>query len=313
MELQAVAAVGGHRLTWAELPEHVQQRLTSMIGAPVVASSSHEGGFSPALASVLTLADGRTVFAKSINATRNAFSTDGIRREASILAALPTAVPAPRLLAFDDDGEWVALVTEAVDGHNPAQPWERSELTRFLDATTVLAESLTPTPIDIARRFVDMADEFTQWSRLDPARLDAGVRDHLDELITMESGWIEATAGESLLHGDLRSDNFLLTADGFSVVDWPSVVIGAPWLDLLYAFPSIAMHGGGDVDELWRKHPLSIGVDDEAANAALAGAAGFFIGRSLEPPVPLLPTIRAFQRAQGLATLHWLGQRLNWR
>jgi aminoglycoside phosphotransferase (APT) family kinase protein len=312
MELTAVAAVGGNRLRWHEVPPHVRAAIESRVGAPVVAADSKSGGFSPALASVLTLADGRTVFVKAVSTARNEFTAGAIRRETAVLAGLPAHVPAARLLSAFDDGEWVALVIEAVDGDNPAQPWHRGELTRFLDATTVLAGSLTPAPIE-ARRFVESVDEFTQWSQMDPDRLDREFGTHLDALIRLEQHWSDAVDGTALLHGDLRADNFLLTADSFVVVDWPWAGIGAPWCDLLYALPSVAMHGGGDPDELWRGHELSRSVDDDAVNAALAGAAGFFIARSLQPPVPLIPTIRDFQRAQGVVTFRWLAARLGWR
>jgi aminoglycoside phosphotransferase (APT) family kinase protein len=311
MELTSVAAVGGHRLTWPELPERVRAALASRIGTPVVGASSRSGGFSPALASVLALADGRAVFAKASSVARSEFAVAAIRRECEVLAALPASVPAPALITSYDDGEWVALVTEAIDGHNPVQPWDQGELKRFLAAATILAASLTPSPI-VAAPFAEFVDEFTQWRQVDPARLDTEFRTHLDALIDLESGWVEAVDGTSLLHGDLRSDNFVLTEDSFAVVDWPSVAIGAPWLDLLYALPSIAMHGGGDIDALWRDHPLSTGVDDDAVNAAIAGATGLFIGRSLKPPVPFLPTIRQFQRAQGIAAFTWLARRMHW-
>ncbi len=311
MELDAVIAVGGNRLTWPELPADVRAALESQFGARVVAASSKIGGFSPALASVLTLDDGREVFAKAVSMARNDFTAAAIRRETDVLAGLPGVVPAPRLLHSYDDGEWVALVTESVNGWNPVQPWDRAELDRFLAATTVLAASLTPSPI-AAEPFVEQAEEFNQWVRMDPGRLDAAFLGRLDDLIHCERGWAAAIGGTSLVHGDLRADNFVLTPDSFAVVDWPSVALAAPWLDLLYALPSVAMHGGGDVDVLWRAHPLSTGVDDDAVNAALAGAAGFFIARSLQPPVPLLPTIRQFQRAQGIATFRWLAGRLRW-
>ena len=311
MELTPVVAVGGNRLTWSVLPADVRQQVERTMGSRVVTASSKTGGFSPALASVLTLADGRCVFAKAISVTRNDFSAAAIRRETEVLGRLPTHVPAPRLLYSYDDGDWVALVTEAIDGHNPMQPWDSVELDRFLEATTVLAASLTPCPVE-TDAYVSQVNEYTQWSQMDPTLLDPELVGHVDELAQLELGWAKAVDGTSLLHGDLRSDNFLLTADSFAVVDWPSAVVGAPWIDLLYALPSVAMHGGGDVDTLWRRHPLSHSVDDDAVHAALAGVAGFFINRSLQPPVPLLPTIRQFQRAQGIAAYHWLAGRLGW-
>ncbi|MFI7404394.1 aminoglycoside phosphotransferase family protein, partial [Streptomyces sp. NPDC049541] len=42
----------------------------------------------------------------------------------------------------------------------------------------------------------------------------------------------------------------------------------------------------------------------------LAALAGYFVAHALQPPPPGLPTLRAFQRAQGDTALAWLRRRL---
>jgi aminoglycoside phosphotransferase (APT) family kinase protein len=310
-------AAGGNRLHWRDVPVEVRQRLAAAVGAPVVGAVNCPGGFSPGMASVLTLAGGRRVFAKAVSMTRNEFAVDAIRREAKVLAALPDEVPAPRLRWSFDDGEWVALVTDAVEGRNPVQPWRSDELSRFLDAVNVLADRLTPSPITAEPIAQTAGDSFSSWAKLaaDPvsaACLDSWILARLDRLAVLEQSWAAAATGTSLLHGDLRSDNFLLTDDGFVVVDWPAVCVGAGWVDLLLALPSVAMHGGGDPQDLWQEHPLSRDVDSDAIDAVIAAAAGFFTERSLQPPIPNLPTLRAFQKAQGSVALRWLRRRTGW-
>jgi aminoglycoside phosphotransferase (APT) family kinase protein len=314
MDTTAPLAIGGNRLRWDELPGHIRAETERGLGAPVVTAQSREGGFSPSLASVLTLADGTRVFVKACNPARNDFAPNALRREARVLPRLPVTVPAPRLKWFHDDGEWVVLAIEAVDGKTPAFPWVPDELSRFLAAATELADSLTPAPFDTAPLSKVFRGEFDAWQKLaaDPAGLDPWLRAHVDRLAGVAEGWAEASAGDSLLHGDFRADNLLLTADGFTVVDWPSVTMGARWIDLLVALPSVAMHGGGDPEALWSAHPLSREADPQAVDALLAGAAALFISRSMGPPVPLLPTIRHFQRAQGLESLRWLASRRGW-
>jgi hypothetical protein len=44
-------------------------------------------------------------------------------------------------------------------------------------------------------------------------------------------------------------------------------------------------------------------------NCALASLAGYFTRHSLLPPPPGLPTLRAFQAAQGTVARRWLAQR----
>ncbi|MCP2323541.1 aminoglycoside phosphotransferase (APT) family kinase protein [Hamadaea flava] len=301
-------AIGGHRLLWSQLPDAVRTVIESAAGDSVVSASSRPGGFSPALASMLTLANGSSVFAKAVTAERSDFGARSIRREAVVLAALPARVNAPGLIwsgdLLDESGTWAIVLTEAIDGWSPAQPWRPAELRRYLDAASVLADALNPAPMG-AKAMADHAEAFTNWSDLEHPRAS--------ELAVLEAHWAEATAGPSLLHGDLRADNFLITSIGFAVVDWPSACIGAPWLDLLLGLPSVAMHGGGDPDDIWQAHPLSRGVPGEAVDAVLAGMAGYLLSRSMQEPSALLPTLPAFQRAQADVTLRWLTARRGWR
>ena len=71
------------------------------------------------------------------------------RREASIAARLPGAVPGPRLLGSPhDDGVWVALVFADVDGRHPATPWQADELERVLAAVASLGRTTMPAALD---------------------------------------------------------------------------------------------------------------------------------------------------------------------
>jgi hypothetical protein len=173
---------GGSRVGWPDLPPRVRRTIERLAGAPVTHAASQPGGFSPGLAARLLLADGRRCFAKSVDAT--AHPTEGTfhRAECQISAALPTTVPAPRLLASHDDadaldelaptdragdgvggragaashgapgdraggGDWVSLVFEDVAGRQPPVPWRPDDLARVLDAMTDLAGTLTPAPV----------------------------------------------------------------------------------------------------------------------------------------------------------------------
>lgn len=250
--MNAPLAVGGNRLAWTELPPDLRSAVEAAAGAPVRSATSQPGGFSPGFASVLRLADGRSVFVKAVNGARNPDSPDLHRREARTLAALPTTVPAPRLLWSHDDGDWVALMTEAVDGVPPAQPCRPEELETFLATVAELVERLTPAPIPAPSIQEEFATTFTGWRRMaggpgGAVQLGQWARRRLATLAEIEATWPEAADGDTLLHADLRADNVLLTGDGAAVVvDWPHACTGAGWLDLLFAIPSIVMHGGGD-------------------------------------------------------------------
>jgi aminoglycoside phosphotransferase (APT) family kinase protein len=304
----------GQRVAWEALPATVRQAVESGLGASVVAATTQPGGYSPGAAARLELDDGRRAFVKAVGREPNPYSPGMHRREAEIAATLPPEAPAPRLLFAHDDGDWVALVYEDVDGHEPAVPWREDELARVLDALTDLAAALTPAPIAAVSAAEYYAELFGGWrwlaERGGAPRLDPWAAERLDELAALEAGWPEASAGETLVHGDVRSDNVLLAADRVVFVDWPHAAVGARWFDLLCFLPSAAMQGAPPPWELFEAHPLGRQAPPDALLPMLAAVAGFFVQRSTLEPPPGLPTLREFQRVQGVHALAWLRRSL---
>ena len=290
-------------------------------GRGVVEAVTQPGGFSPGVAARLRLADGRRAFVKAVGPEPNPDSPGVHRGEARIMAALPRAAPAPRMLWSLDQRGWVALAFEDVDGAQPALPWRPGELRRVLEMVAAMAAALTPAPAGIPLIADRLQDSFTGWRDLaaagtaghdDLAGLDPWVARHLDRLAALEAGWPAATEGPTLLHSDLRADNLLLTPTRVVAVDWPWACAGAAWVDLLLLLPSVTMQGGPDPEPTFAAHPVAAGADPEAVTTALAAFAGFLIGGSRQPPPPGLPTLRAFQVGQGLVALDWLRQRTGW-
>ncbi|GII80237.1 hypothetical protein Sru01_52190 [Sphaerisporangium rufum] len=307
---------GGNRLRWPDLPDDLRAELESRLGGPVVAAANRAGGFSPGLASVLRLSDGRQVFAKAVCTARNPESPGMHRREAAIAARLPASAPVPRLLWSHDDGDWVVLVFEALAGEPPALPWVPAERDRVLAALADLGAAMTPVPPELDVPPIAFLDEeFSGWRHLlahpDPrlAEVDRWAAERLADLATWETRWEPAARGDTLLHGDVRADNIILTDDRVYFVDWPAAMVGAAWVDLVFMLPSMAIQGAGEPEELLAGHPLARAADPEAVTAVIVGLAGYFVSRSLLPPPPGIPTVRAFQRAQGLACLRWLRRR----
>lgn len=306
------------RLTWDQLPERIRAAIESRLGGAVISATSQPGGFSPGVASRLVTADGRRAFVKAVGPELNPDSPGMFRQEARIAAALPLETPAPRFLWMYDEGDggWVVLAFEDVDGHLPADPWRPNELDRVIEALIELSDALTPSPVDVRPASVFFKEDINGWQllRADPdAKLDDWSRRHLDELAALEARAPELSAGNTLIHFDIRSDNLLLTPDRVVVVDWPHACIGAPWIDLMGMAPSVKMEGGPEPEDLFMRHPAARAADPEAVNAVLASIAGFFTHRSLQPPPPGIPTVRAFQAAQGEVARRWLAQRIGWQ
>src|SRR4051794_10319003 len=106
----------GTRVTWAQLPLAVRSAIEDRLGASVASASSQAGGFSPGLASRLQMTTGERVFVKAVASTPNPDSPHIHRREARVMARLPAHAPAPQLRWSYDDGEWVVLAFDDIDG-----------------------------------------------------------------------------------------------------------------------------------------------------------------------------------------------------
>ena len=133
----------------------------------------------------------------------------------------------------------MALAFANIEGRLPRHPWHEDELDLALAALGHMHERLTPSPSTALATTSDhLQAQFAGWQRLasmstPPARLDPWCRSHLDRLADVEWGWSVAADGETLLHGDIRSDNLLIGRDGVVFVDWPHASVGAPVLDLV--------------------------------------------------------------------------------
>ena len=304
-------SVSGVRIGWTEVPDRVRRAVEEILGAPITAAAKQPGGFSPGTADRVLTADGRRAFVKAVGSALNTRSVEMARAEAHIVRYLPEEAPTPRLLGTYDDGDWVALVFEDVDGRHPRTPWEDDELDAAVAALHRLATTLTPAPVPGVARTADLlGPDFAGWSDIaaaPPADLPPWVVAHLGDLQEAATRGLAAIAtGDTLTHCDIRSDNLLVRPDGrIVVVDWPWGSTGPPWLDRVLLAMNVVVHGGDGDRAL-------TGIDPGTAVDVITGLAGYFHRQGRLPPPPSLPTVRAFQRAQADALLPWLRVRHGW-
>jgi len=209
-----MVAATGARIGWDELPAVVRQAVEEIVGATVIAAESQHGGFSPGVAARLRAENGRRAFVKAVSPDQNDESPGLHRREARVSAALPPEAPAPRFLGSYDDGHWIALVLEDVEGRHPQTPWIRDELEAVLRTLDGLARAGTPCPVpDLPQASAALADDFRGWDRVaanPPADLDPWVAANLDWLREQSRRGLAAMDGVTLVHFDIRADNLLL-------------------------------------------------------------------------------------------------------
>jgi Phosphotransferase enzyme family len=309
-------AASKRRPRWEELPAPARARIEHLLASRVSAAQNCTGGFSPGFASQLTLADGRRAFVKAMDIDAWPTQAPLHQAEARVAAALPSSIPAPRFLGSSDDGHWVALAFEAIDGAEPAQPWNRTDLDRVLAALGQLAEVGTPSPIALPRDHPRLGG----WASLahDPARRarllarSAWAASHLPLLIALERDGLAAAQGSSLVHFDLYPHNILLTAGQVLFVDWPHARLGAPFIDLLLLLSSAAADGI-DPEPILARQPLAARIQPHVIDAVLAAHAGFCLSGTLAPAPPGLAPIIEAKLGLARATIGWLARRVSGR
>lgn len=254
-------------LTWWQLPDHVRSHVESALGSEVVAATPQGGGYSQGAKARIRTRKGGRAFVKALSVDRDAPSIELYRTEAQVMPHLPADAPVPRLLDAYDDGNWVVLLMEDIDGHPPAIPWEEHELDRVAGAITDLGVALDPSPWPEAPTFAEVNAGVVQaWRDLvayPPPDLDPSIRRMIDRLTADQVDLVEVVQGEVLLHNDIRSDNLLLTPDGRVVfVDWGMPCKGAIWQDLMMFAVTPDLYQGADPDLLVRNHPLTRDVPE---------------------------------------------------
>jgi serine/threonine protein kinase len=299
------------RPRWSDLPTAVRADIEAMLQGSVVYAKSCGGGFSPGFASRLTLDDGRRAFVKAVDGHRWPTEASHCRAEAEVAGHLPVGLPVARLLNAQDDGRWVILSFEYVDGVEPFQPWTAPQIRRVVAQAVAFAGSATPAPVELSRDHPRLGG----WAALaanpsGPARLhtiSAWASEHLSRLTVIERDGLDAAQGDSLVHFDLYPHNVLLTRERVVFVDWPHARLGAPVVDLITLLSSVAADGIDPAPYL--PDDLSDRNSRPAFDAILAAHAGFLLAGALTPMPPGLEAIAVEKLRLGTGAVRWLQQR----
>ncbi|MFD6445079.1 phosphotransferase [Promicromonospora sp. NPDC060204] len=236
------------RPTWPDLPASIRTAIEARLGAKVTSWVSHDGGFSPGLASVLTTERG-PVFVKTA-APGQARALRLHRKEAAKAASLPAGVPSPAFLwsldVSDDGGsadvvrpddgdtavvgpdatagpdtpaepeQWAVLAFEPVHGRAVrTNPWDLDDVGLLARLALEIGEHSAPDG-DVFPDLGDhtwpeaqaLADERPQGL----ATYDPWFAEHVDLIaqVAASDRQAEAFAGDRLVHADFRADNVLI-------------------------------------------------------------------------------------------------------
>jgi phosphotransferase family enzyme len=302
------------RVDWSQLPESLHAAIEHELGDAVVDVVNATGGFSPGFVARVATGNGTQCFVKAMQHHAWRFLYE---REARLVPHLPDGAPFPRWRFTIDDGDWIVLGFDVIDGCEVTIPWTAPDIERVLAAHCNMAERLDPSPASIERAGDMWGDSFSRWREFtrDDAlarALPDGWTRHLDELQELEAEWPTRTNGEHLVHLDLRADNVLLTDTDVYVVDWAFAARGQPWMDLVCLLPNVALRDGPDPEVQWRAHPWHAATDPHAFDTFLAAWAGMLTHLVLTTASPELASLRALHAEQAAQARRWLAQRRGW-
>jgi hypothetical protein len=277
----------------------VRAAVAEALGATIVGHTDLHGGMSPGPAVGLRLSDGRQVFVKAVSAEVRAHNHAMIRQESAILDVLPVSVPAPRRLATVELGPWVALATTWAAGATPAS-WTDASIAAVAQACRTANGHRAPDTLPpVAERIFD----FDGWTRL----LEIGAGDeweaaHAEPAAEVVAGWQRWTAGDALVHRDMRLDNTTVDAGSAVLLDWAYAAAGAPWIDLAQLAADVVAtgHALGRQAATDRAYRLLRTLPPEASRFVV-GLAGMWCVRAATVPDTVMPGISAWRRARSAA------------
>ena len=299
------------RLEWTFLPPYVRALVEQRCGAPVVEARSQGGGFTPGFASVLVCEDGSRHFVKAASTKAQRMFAHSYREEARKVRGLPSSAPAAALTWFHEDPDWVVLGLEYVEGRAPRRPWTQADLDASIAMLEHAARDLSPAPAAMALDTfaVEFRDFPGHWDHVRATRPGLA---HREEGAALAARFAEVTAGDTVVHTDVRDDNILVRPDGSAVLcDWNWPAVGAAWLDTVFLM--IGPRGDGlDVEAALASAALTRDVPAEHVDIVLALLAAYFMRQSDEPVPPTSPHLREAQWWQGEVVWDWLCERRGW-
>ena len=306
--------LAGVRMPYAELPGLVRAFVEAELGAAVVEVVPRTGGMSPAVAATVRAANGRTAFVKAVGSEIHPETPAHFRHERAVLQTLPPAPYRAGLQAAYDDGDWVALLLDDVDGRHP--DWDdASDRAAVLEVVHQQSHELTP-PLphlptvsnrEGLQKHLARADAATE---VELAALPAWARSDLGALLDLAGLTLEHHRDESFCHWDIRHDNILIRHHDRQPVllDWGMSKRGQRWGDAVCF--GLEWVESAEFDTIVDTVDLSDGEQADITGF-LVGLGVYALMMSGQPPHPSLPRLPAFRRELGARCLGGVRRRLD--
>lgn len=303
-------AVG--RLEYAEMPVRLRRWIEQELGSSVTSAVTQNGGFSPGVAARLVTSGGQRAFVKAIAGSRHLPTAALHRYEARAMRSIPPNPMVARLYATYDDGDWIALLFEDIDGRHPDLR-TRADCRLVGTAIAELTSICTPSPWPEAQRLEADPRVQTSWW-LQAEQLPLWLHDHQDELVALQQRVVPTVHGQTLCQRDVAADNILITADRVVFIDLAWVSLGATWVDTMHLACAAVTAGmpGPDADAVLAGSRHARYVAPEVLTAYLANVAGSAYVKARREDPQNIPALQAFRRSRADALLEWLRSRTGW-
>ena len=300
--------------------------MARILGSPVARAARVYGGYAPSATFRMVLADGRPAFFKGVSAASNEYMRGALPREERVYRELGRFIGpwAPAFLGSFKRLDWHVLLLEDV-GAQTMPPWSPAKARRSARSFAAFHATTKGRPLprwlprtehhELAGfwRSLSASGEIARTASLARRRADEA-REWLDVALPLlrqsADRLVRLRAPHSLLHMDTRSDNTRLQGEQLRMFDWNFAGVGPHELDAAGFAQATEAEGGPSAERILGWYADVLPLRATYVDASVAGIAGYFADRSWRPPIPGVPRVRAWQRAQLKVSLAWAARRL---
>jgi aminoglycoside phosphotransferase (APT) family kinase protein len=301
-----------------DIPAAILDKISALCGAPVSDGAIVHGGFSAAANFMLTLANGRKVFAKGNHPGDESHGAQNLRQELAVYENAPVLREiSPRPVGVVGDGDedgWMLGLWEWID-HGPLpdlaatletlEKWQRADIPALNECREQSYISGFFSPERKWRRLGDEMKVRESFLSLfaDRGMAEAWLGRHLPVLLALQDAVADLRAPEGPLHGDLRADNIFPGQDGrVYIVDWPNACRGPLAFDLVMLGASLEMQGRHFVENMLHGQPR------DACLIMAAVLSGYFAESAGRAVPEKLPRLRWMQKSMLTSLLSYLSR-----
>lgn len=304
------------RLLWIDVPIVVRSWVEDQIGT-VVKIIPADGGYTPGFAGCLVAENGETFFVKIGENTSSYALGDAYAQEIKISDLLPLGSWRPVTMYCTWLDGWFVLIRKYVEAQQPSRPWSLEQVTLVCDSFVGIAEELSASALKLPTFQESFSKELNLWDIvLSEERYETllpGLKLRGTQAQKLAQKAIANIEPETVVHGDLRDDNMLITTSNeVVIIDWNWAFLGEKWMDLATLFISMYMDGIDVLDYL-TNHPLFQNAEPDHVDGFYAMLVAYWIVSSQKPlHENQNAQVREMQKLYALTSWDLLAKRRGW-